>query len=157
MKPAFQPYNLLIPIFLLLFVISFFRNPHATIDLHLYTAYVVIAVPQALRLFAIILLLLWGIYKLADRILLSKVITWIHTLITIITVTTISAVIFWDGLIFPAALPRRYIDYSEFDALAQLNKIVGITATVFLIAQLLFIVNLTGGFFKARKAPKYEL
>ena len=144
MKLQSKPYQLLLPIFALLLLLSLFQPGGATIDLHLYDTYFVIAISFILMTFAGFIILLWGIYELTNKFLLSIIITWIHVAITIFAVVTLVAIPFWDGMrLYPR--PRRYVDYSEFDSFQWLNSFIAAVAMAFLFAQLLFIVNLLGG------------
>lgn len=145
MKIKSQPYQLLIPIFVFILLLSLLKSPQATFDIHLHDTYFVIAVRFILLIFAVFTIVVWGIYSLTNKLLLSSIFTWIHIAITIITVVTLVSVIFWSGIVPGPALPRRYVDWSEFDAFATINRLVAITAIVLLFSPLLYIINLVLG------------
>ena len=143
MKIKSQPYQLLIPIFVFILVLSFLKSQHASFDIHLHDAYLVIVVRFILLIFAIFTIVIWGIYSVTDKVLLSRTITWVHVVVTIITVVTLVSIIFWNGILFGLRTSNR--DWSDFDEFAQFSEFVGITAAILLFSQLLYIINLVLG------------
>ena len=147
MKVRSQPYQLLIPIFLLILVLSFFKNSNETTDMHFYDTYVVMPVRFILVGFAVFIILLWGVYSLTNKMLLSPVITWVHIVITIIAVITLVGSFFWNGLLYGPAPPRQYADWSRFDEFVRINKFLSITVLVLVFSQSLYFINLIAGLF----------
>ena len=143
MKIKSQPYQLLIPIFVLILVLSFLKSPEASFNLHLHDTYLNIAVRFILLIFAVFTIVVWGIYSLTNKLLLSSIFTWIHIAITIITIITLVSIVFWNGILFWTNSTRK--DWSDFDAFVRFNNFVAITAIILLFSPLLYIINLVLG------------
>jgi cytochrome c oxidase subunit 1 len=127
---------------------------NSTLDIHLHDTYFVIAhfhivmgVSGFFGMFA-------GIYHWYPKMFgryLNNTMAYIHFWVTMIG----SYLIFWpmhyEGL---AGMPRRYLDYSNWESFHQfsgLNKFISTVAMVVFAVQLMFIFNFFYSIFKGRK------
>ena len=152
-----RPYNLLAWTGLIFAIIALLvLKQDSTIDIHLHDTYFVLAEKHIFFLFTILLLIVWILYLLTKRFLLSNILTWTHVMITILTFI-LFAQIFYMGHTLPN-LPRQYNDfssgnfYSPFDT--PYRKAIGIIVKILLFGQFIYIVNLIGGIFKRLKFRK---
>ena len=88
---------------------------------------------------------------LSMKIFYSGKLSWIHVLLTIGSILTIVAVSLWPSLSGQgfAGMPRRYYDYSDsniFQLLELFQQVIIIAVLVFMVAQLIFLVNLISDF-----------
>ena len=148
-----KPYHLLLLTGLLLVLISFFvLNNNNTVDIHLHDTYFVIVHSHITWLLAIFALFVWTLYFFTNKILYSKVLTWTHIIITILTILLFGLILFFsDSFMNPT--PRRYYDYSSwnsFDNYTTFTKAIGITMLVLLFGQFIFVINFIAGLFKQR-------
>lgn len=136
-----QPYNIFILAALLLFIISFFPGG-GVIDIHLHDTMVVISMTHFFWALSIVLLLVWMIYLFTNNILLTKYLTWIHIIATLIVlIVLISAMLSEDE-------PRHEnITWKTIENDLRKEEIIIQTFSIlFLIGQIAFIINLLGGF-----------
>lgn len=82
----------------------------------------------------------------------SKVLTWAHVIITILTlILFVLALYFGDSL--SSLKPRRYYDYSSwnsFDPYDKYTKAIVIALNILIFGQIIFIINFIAGLFKRR-------
>jgi heme/copper-type cytochrome/quinol oxidase subunit 1 len=148
-----KPYHLLLLTGIMFFLVSFFVMKKGLVtDFHFHDTYFVIAHTHIFWLFAMILLVIWTLYLLVNKLLYSKGLTWTHIIITILT----SALLLF--LLFPGddtanLAPRRYYDFSTWNSHAMFDnhmKVVAITISILLCGQIIFLINLIAGLFKHR-------
>jgi len=146
-----KPYNLLLWTGLVLVLTSFFVLKQTnSLDIHLHDTYIVIAHTYVFWLLAILALFVWTIYLLTNKILYSKMLTWAHVSITILTLLLFALTLFF-GDSFINATPRRHYDFSSWNSFyhyTTLTKVMAISIFVLLIGQCIFVVNLIAGLFK---------
>ncbi len=148
MKLSSRPYNLLVIAAIALSIISFFISEDI-IDVHLHDTYYVIPLKFIFWTIAAILLMSWIIYRLTDRILFSKLLSWMHVIFTIVSLTFI---------VFPwwnrSPAPRRLYDFNSIEAplhaVDKTNAIITLCAAILLFAQVIFIINIVFGIIKNR-------
>lgn len=137
------PFHLFLITAIMLFLFSLFSQDHG-MDIHLHDTYFVIDGQVLYRGAALNLLLLWAIYFLARKFLFSKMLTWIHVLLTLAFVFVWTVPIFrnyWDGA-------THYADYSGWESVQHFNTIAYLQlflALAFVLAQILFLIHLITG------------
>jgi cytochrome c oxidase subunit 1 len=130
----------------------FLLYSNKTIDLHIHDTYVVIAHTHVFWLLALAAFVFWIIYLLADKLLYSKTLSWLHIIITILTLL-IPGVSFYLLQRQSTLTPRRYYDFSDWDSFMKFkeyDRILFITIGFILIGQLLFVINFIIGLFKRK-------
>jgi heme/copper-type cytochrome/quinol oxidase subunit 1 len=151
-----KPFNLFLWAVLILVFTSFFvSKQNNSVDIHLHDTYFVVAHTHVFWLLAVFALMVWTIYLLTGKILFSKALTWIHVVITIVTLLLFALTLFLgDYLMNP--IPRRYYDFSNWNFFASLStftKAIDITIFVLLIGQSFFVINFILGLFKRLTKP----
>ena len=101
-----------------------------------------ISAPIYFTALAMILLMFWGIYKLASKLLLSTIITWIHILITLLSITLLSLIVNFNNL------PKDTLDLSALHTFYHYQELNANLALYLVLGQSLFLINLIGGFIK---------
>ena len=129
-----RPYHLLLITAILLFILSFWHRKDS-IDIHLYDTYFVFS--GVYYMMSFFFLLCWGIYRLTEKFLLTKYLTWFHVIITILFFTCI----FTTSLSLKTS-SNSFMDMENFYRQQQQYIWIGI---VLIIAQAAFVVNLVGG------------
>jgi cytochrome c oxidase subunit 1 len=127
---------------------------NSTLDIHLHDTYFVIAHFHIVMGVAGFFGMFAGIYHWFPKMFgryLNNTMAYIHFWVTLIG----SYLIFWpmhyEGL---AGMPRRYLDYSNwesFNQFAGLNKFISTVAMVVFAVQLMFLFNFFYSIFKGRK------
>jgi len=135
-----RPYNILGLFGVLLTIMSLLVS--STIDIHFHDTYYIIGFKDFFWLFGLIFLFFAIIYRISRKILLSKYLTWLHIIITLLSfITLVVLVMLGDN---PS---RRYIDtdpWSNFNKFNGISNIISWTMIVFLAGQIVFVVNITG-------------
>ncbi len=138
-----KPYNLLWIVALLMFALSLVST--SAFDITLHDSYYVLSVALIYQLFALLLVIFWLIYLFADGILLSKSLTRIHILATLIPtiIFFMLAKLDW-GM---SGVPRRYYALTAFNTRPEYKALIAYLAIIalFLIGQLCFLINLVAG------------
>ena len=142
-----KPYNLLWIGALLMFAISLVVG-NAAFDITSGDTYSVFSIRFIYELFALLLIIFWLIYLIAERWLRSKKLTTTHILATLLPIIIFFTLAKLDwGL---SGVPRRYYALTEFNSKPNWTMLLPYLATmfVFFIGQLCFLVNLIGGVIK---------
>ncbi len=146
-----QPYHLLLLAAIAFFLVSFFVvDKDSVTDLHVHDTYFVIAHKHIFWLFAIILLVIWIFYLPVNKLLYSKVLTWIHVVITILTSSLLLFLLF-TGDDTANLASRRYYDFSNWNSTfipGGYAKAIAITTGILLCGQIFFFINLFAGLLK---------
>lgn len=145
-----SPYNLFLLTGLVLILTCFLTDNGGVVDIHLHDTYIVVAHGHILLLFAVGVLFLWSAYKVIRAMFRSKLLTWIHVIMTISAVFLLLYSLFFGTDVF-SSTPKRYIDLSGWDHFSNLsgNLQLAVYSTFLLvIAQAAFVVNLVAGFLR---------
>jgi cytochrome c oxidase subunit I len=118
-----------------------------TTDIHLHDTYFVIS--QAIVFFTLAgLVFIYAViylYFFTIRILLSRILTVLHLFGVIVSLYIL---LFYQPDHADISVPRRYIDMNAWQ---KFNWFIVLGVTLFLIANLCFIVNLIGGILRQLK------
>lgn len=147
-----HPYNLLLFTAILILLTSFFTADN-TLDIHLHDTFIIFNLKQSLWIFIIALLLFWLLNLFTKRFLISKLLTNLHVLF--LTGASLAYMIIsfyaknnYNGL---GGMPRRYYDHSSwnnFSMYTNLSNIILLSALLFALGILLYLVNLITGIIK---------
>jgi heme/copper-type cytochrome/quinol oxidase subunit 1 len=147
-----RPYSLLLLKGLVFVVTSFFLLKSGNeVDIHFHDTYYVIGHAHVFRLLATLALVLWTLYLLTFKMLYSKMLTWIHVIITILTLLFLILTLYFDN--HPLNPPfRRFYDigswqvYNSFKYTNPVNLIL----CILMIGQIVFVINFIAGCFKRK-------
>jgi len=154
-----RPYDLLPLAGLLLILISFLSlSQISALDIHLQDTYFVVAGAYIIRLLGIAALFIWTLYLMTNGMLYSKVLTWAHVIVTIVTLVLFASSLFIDDN-YTNTTPRRYYDYTNWHSLDMYStfmKVLVYAICVSLLGQVLFVINLIAGLFKRKTLQKQK-
>lgn len=147
-----RPYNLILLTAILILIASFFTSDE-TVDFHLNDTYFIIPSQYLFWATTGLLMVLWIMYIVTHRFLFSKVLTWVHVIMTTLALVLLigSSVYFnnyYEGL---AGMPRHYYDYNNWNGIVLNNNLTNVVLTTFLIMSLgffAFLINLIVGVFR---------
>lgn len=147
-----RPYNVLLLAAILILIASFFTSVQ-TIDIYIYDTIFVITIKHLFWIIITLLLMLWALYSLTKRFLFSKLLIWIHVMLSIIiSLYLVSALFFAQnsnkGL---AGIPRRYYDNETWIMIkyySNLTEGVALALFILIAGVLIYIINLIVGLFK---------
>ncbi len=145
-----HPYNLFLVTAILILICSTFPFDQSFF-IHLYDTYFVFEFKQVFWRISLILLILWKLYLLTRRLLFSQALFRIHILSTLICSIIVTFLFFYQNrnITGNAGMPRRY-DYEPSSILHELtvSKITAIAFLLLVLVQLVYLVNLSVGFYK---------
>ncbi|MCF6401733.1 hypothetical protein L3C95_02540 [Chitinophaga filiformis] len=138
-----RPYHLLLLIAIIVFAASFCFY-YDQIDIHLHDTYFVIPVPFIFWVFTLFLLLLWGLYHLTFRFLLSNGLIWLH-MVSVFIFVPLTMYIYEVLPLYSFATPY---EFSTWEGVQRLWHIQALIAMTFGGLQILYLFNLVGGVIK---------
>ena len=139
-----RPYHLLIVFSLLVFLSSFFPNNIETLDFFIHDTVFILTTAHLLKFLSAFLLGLWLIYNFTYNVLLSKAITWVHVLGTLLFILCIEILYF--GLQNNNEINPN--NGRNFQQVRDTNFLSSIIILLFLISQILFMFNIVAGLIK---------
>jgi heme/copper-type cytochrome/quinol oxidase subunit 1 len=151
LKLKSKPYNLVGLMALLLLIVSLFSS-NGAIDFNLHDTYFVIAGVNICLIIAGFLLIIWVIYIVSYRLLLSIVLTWVH-----VVATVLAGIMYLKYYLLSVSIdgiPRRYYAFTDFNAVKPIYVLLVVSAVIFITGQFIFLVNLLGGLIKRAFRPK---
>ena len=151
-----KPYTLLGIVGFFVAIISFIPIiSDSALDINLHDTYFVITDFSLYRFYAVILLFLWSVYLIANRLIFSRKLTWLHIIATLLPIVffIITKKHTW-GM---SGVPRRYYALSEFDRPYYDIGIYYVAIILSLvIGQLIFLTNLIVGTIKHFQLKNHE-
>lgn len=145
-----SPYHLLLLTGLVLVLTSFFINQNRTIDIHVNDTYYVITQGHVFIFSAFIISVLWALYLVTRKILYSKSLTWIHIIVTLVTLLFLFFLLnFGSNILNPSS--RRYLDANNrttFNMHEQYTRWNVYIMIALIFGQVTFILNLIIGIVK---------
>lgn len=154
MKLFKKKYDILILLGVLFVLTSFCLYNHEPLDIHLHDTYIVIAFEHIFWIFAFISFLVWVLYKLLNKFLVSELLTRMHVTFTVLLLV-INAVLLLGNFgmtIQNSSYPRIYNDFSSFNILISMfdlfgkeTKVLMLLSTILVLGQLIFPINLLVG------------
>ena len=127
---------------------------NSTLDIHLHDTYFVIAHFHIVMGVASFFGMFCGIYHWFPKMFgryMNNTMAYIHFWVTMIGAYLIFWPMHYEGL---AGMPRRYLDYSNWESFKQfgeLNKFISTVAMIVFAVQLLFVFNFFYSIWKGRK------
>jgi heme/copper-type cytochrome/quinol oxidase subunit 1 len=155
----YKPYYLFLYTGLTLFLISLIvLKQNISVDIHLHDSYFVIALSHIFWFLASFSLIIWVFYLLVNKILYSKILIWVHIIVTIFALSIFSAILFlYESLIKVKINPNNNFRFlNPFDNYNTIEKFIGISIFVLVIGQFIFLINIIIGLFKV-KATNFRL
>jgi len=138
LKLKSRPYNLVGLMALLLLIVSLFSS-NGAIDFNLHDTYFVIAGINICLFIAAFLLIIWVIYIVSNRMLLSIVLTWVHVVATVLAGIMYLKYYLW--FVSMDGIPRRYYAFTDFNAVKPLYFLLTASAVIFLTGQFVFFIK----------------
>lgn len=143
-----KPYNLLLPVATLFTLLSLTPKIQNNIfDIHLHDTYFTIAYFHFFWLLAFLTLSIWLIYFVTNRLLLSRILTWIHVIVTSATFILLAASCFFDNTIITPQLNSNDVSWNSMQLSSEFYT-HAITIIILIFGQVVFIINLAGGILK---------
>ena len=120
-----------------------------TLDVHLHDTYYVFPAVYLFWTIALAFLLAWTVYKLTNRFLLTKILTWFHVVTTLIFLIILMTANLWRDNPIPAN--GEPLDFEKFfESRQKTNTIVAAISILFLAGQIGYFINLLAGLFRRR-------
>ena len=142
MRRVAKPHNILIVAAIIIFCISFFLNQQ-TLNLHIRDTYYLIDYKSAFLIASVFLLFLWLMYSFFRNKLFSNRFSWLNIILTVLSISILLTLPIWTD-----KNQRRSLDLSKwvtFNKTSYDNEVVYITALIFILAQVAFIINIVIG------------
>jgi heme/copper-type cytochrome/quinol oxidase subunit 1 len=138
----------------MLVLTSFFLFTQSnSIDFHLHDTYFIVANTHIFWFLGTIAFIIWTLYLVTNKILFSKTLTWIHIIISILTILLLILSLYFRNATLNTTA-RRYYDFSNWDSLdnyTTFTKVFGKVLLILILGQLLFFINLVMGLLKPKK------
>lgn len=155
-----KPHNLLLLTAIILFSVGLLDYAES-VDIYFHNTYLILPYKFLIWILALILLIIWLLYLMAKKFLISQKLMRIHIVLTTVIslFILIVPVITTYTSIGSAGAPRRYYDYEElnrFKILGNLQTYVVPAFTIVLVIQLIFLANLGAGIYKRLNAQKKQ-
>jgi len=147
-----RPYNLLLVTAVLILIASFFAFDQ-TLDIYLHDTLYVIAMTHIFWTTIILLLIFWTLYSLTKRFLFSKILTWTHIILAIVTSIFLVTISFYSNTYYQglAGMPRRYFDVDSWEAFKWYNNLtkgILIVIPLMTLGLITYVINFAVGLLK---------
>ena len=152
LKSIIKPYRLLGWTAVILLIASFFV-PRKFLDIHLHDTYFVVKPAIILLGLALILLVVWAIYRQTSKILYSNFLTWLHIIWTFLTSTTLGIILFLDNG-FDTDISKngfKLSDWERFESFQLFSALFILALFLLFLGQVVLLLNLVIGLCKSKK------
>jgi hypothetical protein len=143
MKALNLTYNSILIMALGLVLLSFLV-PLQTIDLHFHDTYLVMSPLYFYLPIAVLLIVIWLFHYWTAKMVWSNTLSWLHIVLTLVTMVVICI------LPFSINLLDTSIPWNDFASFSEKQYFFGISILAFIIAQLVFAINLVVGLVKKK-------
>jgi heme/copper-type cytochrome/quinol oxidase subunit 1 len=147
-----KPYNLLaITGFILVLLSLIVLSENNVVDFHLHDTYFIVAHTHIFWLFAFILFFLWLLYLCINKLLYTKLLTWLHVIITIVSAISFGLIFYFGNIFLGKSIPK-YHDLSNWqssDIFNTTTKSLTIIISILFLVQLFFLANIIFGLFNS--------
>ena len=140
MKVFIHQYNFLLFIAVIILVLSFLVSK--TIDIHFHDTYYILSAPIFFMPVCLFLSLSWLFYRWTMNNLFSWALSTVH-----ITLTLVSIIAFLFLLYFQNYFEFNIVSWNRFNRFNKTNLLFSSFVLIFLIAQIMFIINFIGSLF----------
>ena len=154
-----RPYRLLLWAALLVFALGLL-DANTSPYIRLQSLYFPVSSALLYRLLSLGLASAWLLYRLTERFLFSRYLTWIHVTVTLGSLLAL----YWGWLYLNAAplagAPRRYLDHHSCGLCNGIRFMTGplrACALLLIYSQLLYPIHLLTGIFSAARSHKSSL
>ena len=141
-----KPYDLLVPVLVILLAMYFFIPTYKTLDIHLWDSYYIITLRSVCLISALFLVLLWILYRLTSPFLFSKQLTWIHVVLTLAILSfLVVAPLISDSFFNPPPVRFQQLTYPRLFGSRRIVPAMAILLGVFFLSQIIYLVNILAG------------
>ena len=140
-----KPYYLFLATALVIAVICTVRSDMDSLDIHLHDTYFVVAYTHIAMAAAFGLTIFWLIYYWLYNAMYSKIVAWLHILVTCIAFILFFVPVQNEPV---TGAPRRYYDYTAWESFRSYEGLDGFISVIVILAffaQLLFLLNILLG------------
>jgi|GEM_PF-1529686 len=149
MRFKLRPYDLLVPVLVLLLILSFFLPQHNPLEIYLWSSYYRVTLRTICLISVIFMGFFWLLYKLTTPFLLSTRLTWFHILITIaIALFLVIAPLINESIFSPPTEPMVQLNHPRFFASRKIANPLAILFVIFCLSQFIYLANLSAGLLK---------
>ena len=138
-----KPYHFLLLFAVLLAIISL-AGTNSKININIGDTYYVPDIVFMIRAIAMFLVLLWVLYRFTFPFLFSRMLAWLHIIVSITIAVAISAVLLWDAKTY---VPEAPIDMA-YANIRRAAFMVQLCTISIMFTQLLYFINLFAGILK---------
>jgi hypothetical protein len=132
-------------VFVLLFAILSFANNKGSIDIHLHDTYYIITRRIFYLVSALWLFISWLITMLVQKLPVSLRLVWLYAIVTIVSLLALTGIPAIDEF-----------NTTDLETIRMIRSLKELSILLFIIAQILFIVNLSIGTFKSFRNKSSE-
>jgi len=142
-----RPYELL-GLFALIFLLLSLIPSKVSLDINMHDSYFVIESNYFYGISTIYFLFIWMLYVVSTKIIWLRWMIWLHVVCTITVTLIFLLMIYFPGTLY--GVSGRYYAFSDFqqkDVLIWI-KFIPYVVFIFLVGQMIFLLNLMGGLVK---------
>ncbi|QGW27850.1 hypothetical protein [Phnomibacter ginsenosidimutans] len=145
MKRILPHHLLLATAVLLVITATFFSSANSVIDIQMHDTYFIIAHQQLGYILGAFCLMLWVVYLLANRLLFSKLLQWIHLVLTIVPCCLLGLALILDVSNSSTVNPTNTNGNIAWNNMEQYADAFAAFIFLLLLAQVLLLIHLLLG------------